>query len=51
MISTQAQRMQTLQDIHPYSRLVPNVDNLSQLPDTSFSNGTHRLGNYLQADY
>ena len=30
----------SLQDIHPYSPLIPNVDNLSQLPDTSFSNGT-----------
>ena len=29
-----------LQDVHPYSPLVPNVDNLSQLPDGSFSNGT-----------
>ncbi|MEC7097555.1 MAG: transglutaminase domain-containing protein, partial [Candidatus Thermoplasmatota archaeon] len=30
----------SLQDIHPYSPLIPNVDNLSQLPDPSFSNGT-----------
>ena len=29
-----------LEDIHPYSRLVVNIDNLTQLPDTSFSNGT-----------
>ena len=29
-----------LQDVHPFSPLVPNVDNLSQLPDASLSNGT-----------
>ena len=29
-----------LAEVHPFSPLVPNVDNTTQLPDGSFSNGT-----------
>ena len=29
-----------LAEVHPYARLLPNVDNTTQLPDGSFSNGT-----------
>ena len=29
-----------LAEVHPYSPLLPNVDNTSQLPDSSFSNGS-----------
>ena len=29
-----------LQDVHPFTPLVPNVDNSSQLPEDSLSNGT-----------
>ncbi len=39
-----------LAEIHPFTPLVPNVDNLSQLPDPSFSNGSiDWVINYKQA--
>ena len=39
MTFTRARLMQ-IWPVHPYSRLLPSVDNTTQLPDGSFSNGT-----------